>query len=286
MVIDFRVQPPHRSLTSLHFFRPRPEVEDPVHGNPFAHDRETPPSFEQRSMGLFLEEMDAAGIAHAVIVGQRAAPRWGNAENDDIAEVVGAHPGRFTGFGGVDPAVGNPLGEARHCIEELGLLGISLVTGWSEPSVHDDDFRLMPMYAWCAERGVPVVITSSHFIGPDMMHAHPVHIQRVALAFPDLPIIVGHAGWPWTAAAVSLAMRCTNVYLMPEFYMYLPSMPGARDYVDAANGFLRHRMLYSSCYPSNSLAKALSHFDALPLTDGARECLLRRNAERLLNRAS
>ena len=93
------------------------------------------------------------------------------------------------------------------------------------------------------------MITSSHVIGPDMSYAMPEHIQRVALDFPQLTIIVGHACWPWTTQACALAMRCTNVYLMPEFYMHVPHMPGAQDYVDAANSYLSHRMLYSSCYP-------------------------------------
>ena len=42
------------------------------------------------------------------------------------------------------------------------------------------------------------MITSSHVIGPDMSYATPEHIQRVALDFPQLTIVVGHACWPWT----------------------------------------------------------------------------------------
>jgi predicted TIM-barrel fold metal-dependent hydrolase len=282
MVIDFRVQPPYGSLLDLHFFRPRPDEEDPVHGNPFVVDRETPPSFTHSSMDSFIDEMDEAGIDHAVIMGQRAATRWGNASNEDIAQLVADHPGRFTGFAGID-ASSDALEEARRACDGLGLSGIALVPGWSDPPVVDDDDRLMPLYEWCAERGIPVSVTASHFIGPDMLHAHPVHIQRVALAFPELKLIVAHGGWPWTTAAVALAMRSTNVYLMPDFYLYLPHMPGARDYVDAANGFLKHRMLYSSCYPSNSLRNALAHLGKLSLSDDAREHLVWRNARRLLD---
>jgi predicted TIM-barrel fold metal-dependent hydrolase len=69
---------------------------------------------------------------------------------------------------------------------------------------------------------------------------------------------------------------------MPEFYMYVAGTPGARDYVDAANGFLSHRMLYSSCFPTRSLHQALDDFRALPLREETREQLLWRNAARLL----
>ena len=123
----------------------------------------------------------------------------------------------------------------------------------------------MRVYEACAALGVPVVITSSHFIGPDMDHARPVHIQRAALALPEVTFIAGHACWPWSTQAVALAMRCPNVYLMPEFYWYLPEMPGAADYVGAANTFLRPRTLFSSCYPSRTVAEAVDHVRALPL---------------------
>lgn len=283
MVIDFRVQPPYRSLLNMHFYRPRPEVDDPVHGNPFAGGRETPPSFTELSLDLFLDEMTDAGIDRSVIVGQRAAEIWGNTSNSDIADLVTSHPTKFVGFGGVDASADDPLADTHDAIEALGLTGIALLPGWGDPPIQDDAEVLMPVYEYCSSNGIPVIVTSSHFIGPDMLHAHPVHLQHVAMSFPDLTLIVGHAGWPWTMAAIALAMRCHNVYLMPEFYMYLPHMPGAQDYVDAANGFLKHRMLYSSCYPSNSLANALSHFRALPLTEDAQEHLLWRNAERLLD---
>jgi predicted TIM-barrel fold metal-dependent hydrolase len=282
MVIDFRVQPPHRSLLDLHFFRARPTMEDPVHGNPFVVGRETPPSFDASSLALFVGEMEESDVGHAVIMGQRGAERWGNASNEDIAQIIAEYPGRFTGFGGIDPN-GDVLADAKYAIEVLGLSGIALVPGWGDPPVVDDADQLLGLYEWCSLNGVPVSVTASHFIGPDMLHSHPVHLQRVAQQFPALTLIVAHGGWPWTTAACSLAMRCTNVYLMPDFYMYLPNMPGANDYVDAANGFLKHRMLYSSCYPSNSLKQALAHFRALPLSDDALEHLLFKNADRLLS---
>ena len=256
-----------------------------MHGNPFVVGRETPPSFHQSSLDLFVEEMGASEVTHGVIMGQRAATKWGNASNDDIAQIVSQHSGLFSGFAGVEPN-GDALAEAKRAIEELGLSGIALVPGWADPPVADDADELMGLYAWCESAGVPVSITASHFIGPDMLHSHPVHVQRVAMEFPELTLIVAHGGWPWTRAAIALAMRCTNVYLMPDFYMYLPNMPGAQDYVDAANGFLKHRMLYSSCYPSNSLRQALAHFRSLSLSEDAMEHLLFRNARRLLGKVA
>ena len=105
---------------------------------------------------------------------------------------------------------------------------------------------------------------------------------QLALDLPGLTIIVGHACWPWTTQACALAMRCTNVYLMPDFYMHVPHMPGAGDYVGAANTYLSHRMLYSSCFPTRPLGQAVDDFRELPLAPEAQENLLWRNGARLL----
>jgi len=282
MIIDFRVQPPYKSFLGIHFFRPRPAVEDLVTGNPFAVSRITPPSFEQQSIELFVQEMDEAGIDLAVITGQHTGPTGRSASNDDIAELVQRYPGRFAGFGGIDPREPDAVTEVRRCIETLGCRGIAMLPGWSTPPLRDDDEAVYPIYETCRDLGVPVVITSSHYIGPDMTYSLPIHIQKVAFDFPELTLIVGHASWPWTLQICAVAMRCTNVYLMPEFYMYIPDMPGAEDYVKAANSYLAYRMLYSSCYPSRSLGQALAEFKALPLKSEVQENLLSRNGARLL----
>jgi predicted TIM-barrel fold metal-dependent hydrolase len=280
-IVDFRVQPPYKSFLDLYFFRQR-SPDDLAKGNAFAFGRGPNPSFEQRSMPTFIDELDAAGIEHAVIVGQRAAARWGSVDNEHIAELVRADPQRFSGFAGIDATDADAVGQVRRAIEKHGCRGIAVVPGWSEPALRDDDPPLLRVYEACAALDAPVVVTSSHFIGPDMEHARPVHLQRAASAVPEATFIVGHACWPWTAQAVALAMRCPNVYLMPEFYWYLPQIPGAADYVGAANTFLRHRTLFSSCYPSRTVAEALAAVQALPLEDASIGPVFGDNARRLL----
>lgn len=281
-VIDFRVQPPYGSLLDMHFFRDTRGDDDPDTRLPFGADRARNPSKEERSIDLFLTEMEAAGIEHSVIVGQRASEKWGIVANDDISALVKDHPGRFTGFAGIDPSEADAVELVSRAVELQGLRGVSLLPGWNEPPLADDDPAVMRVYERCVALGAPVIVTASHYIGRDMNHSHPVHLQHVVEAFPELTLIVGHGSWPWTTAATALAMRYPNVYLMPEFYMYTPNMPGAADYVAAANSFLMERTLYSSCYPSRALGEAIQLFRALPLSDDAQEHAMRLNGRRLL----
>jgi uncharacterized protein len=282
MIIDFRVQPPFGSFLEIYFYRRRPAVQDPVTFDPWSIGRRESASYRERSVELFVEEMDELGIDLAVIMGQRSGPAWGSVSNDDIGELLRRFPDRFAGFAGVDPHDRGATDEVRRSVEDLGCRGISVLPGWSDPPLHDDDRAVYPIYETAAALEIPVMVTSSHWIGPDMSYAMPEYLQRVAFDFPQLTIIVGHACWPWTTQACALGMRCANVYLMPEFYMYYADMPGADDYVRAANSFLSHRMLYSSCFPTRSLAEALEAFRGLPLTPESQELLLWRNGARLL----
>lgn len=282
MIIDFRVQPPYRSFLGIHFFRPRPVKEDPIAGNPFGKGRWPIPSFEQQSIELFVKEMDEAGIDVAVIMGQRTGKRGGNAENDDVADLVARYPGRFVGFAGVDPMDEGAVVELHRCVENLGCRGIAITPGWSDPPLYDDAGQVYPIYQACLDLNVPVMITSSHYIGADMTYSMPTHIQKVAIDFPELTIIVGHGCWPWTIQACAMAMRCSNVYLMPEIYLLPPNMPGADDYVRAANSFLSHRMLYSSCYPTLTIQQAMEGLLALSLSPVSQENILWHNGARIL----
>jgi predicted TIM-barrel fold metal-dependent hydrolase len=286
MIVDFRIQPPYKSFLGIHFYRPRPRDVDPIKSNSFDLTRRPVRSFETQDMGDFVREMDEAGVDVGVIMGQKAADRWGSADNEHVAELVEQYPGRFYGFGGVDPMRPGAVAETRRCIEDLGCRGVSILPGWSDPPLYDDDGRVYPIYEMCNELGAMVMITSSHWIGADMSYSMPVHIMKVALDYPDLTIIVGHGCWPWTTQACAMAMRCNNVYLMPEFYMYIPNMPGAGDYVQAANGYLAYRMLFSSCYPSRAFGQALEEFWQLPIEPASQALLLGENGARLLGLTS
>jgi predicted TIM-barrel fold metal-dependent hydrolase len=282
MIIDFRVQPPFKSFLDIYFYRKRPAVQDPVKFNAFSIGRRESASYVNRSIELFVEEIDASSIDLAVIQGQRSGPKWGSVSNDDIGELIRRYPDHLAGFAGVDPRDPDPPGEIRRSIQELGCRGISVLPGWSDPPLHDDDRLVYPIYETAAELEIPVMITSSHVIGPDMSFAMPEYVQRVALDFPQLTFIIGHACWPWTVQACALAMRCQNVYLMPEIYMHVPDMPGADDYVTAANGYLSHRMLYSSCFPTRSLEQALGDFRNLAISPESQALMLGVNGARIL----
>jgi len=68
-------------------------------------------------------------------------------------------------------------------------------------------------------------------------------------------VVVTHGGWPWVVPIISVALRRPNVYLAPDMYLY--GFPGCMEYVEAANGKLRDKLIFASGYPFVSIGAAL-----------------------------
>ena len=275
MIVDFRVRPPYKSFLTCHIFRPRPPIADPVKVPGLAIGRPPMPSFELRSWEVFLREVDDARIDHAVVMGRQSAGDFGWVSNDDVAEIVRGYAGRFIGFAGIDPSKpADAVREVKRAITELGFRGVSMEPGWCTPPLYPDDPLIDPVYEVCQQLGAICAITASIFVGPDLSYSDPIHIQRVALRYPNLRIAVSHACWPHVPTMLGVAMQCLNVYLVPDFYGYIPNMPMALEYARAANYYLGHRMLYASSYPVRPLGQSIDEFRRLPLEpDVMRRCL-------------
>jgi predicted TIM-barrel fold metal-dependent hydrolase len=279
MAIDFRVRPPFKGFRTAFGRKADPSLSDEV------------------LIERFLARLDEGGITRAVAVGRTVA---GDAKrpdtiipNEDVADLVRAYPHRFDGFGSVDVRnIPRALDEIDK-IAGLGLKGVAFDSPWSNPPQYDDDETLFPLYERSKQRGLIAAITSSGFIGPDISYSNPVHIHRVANAFPELTIVVPHGSWPWTTqiAAVlvqSKLLGASNIYILPDVYLNPPGVPGRKDYIDIANWTfvgqkLFDRVLFASSFPAQDPADAARDFgriDEIP-TD-IRNAILSGNAERLL----
>jgi len=279
MVIDFRLRPPYKSFLKLAIWNTQASL-----ANPSRYGVDPAPSVMQESMDLLFKEMDEAGVTRGVVLGRQCPAPYGFIPNDEVAELVQKYPDRFVGFGSVGSmtSVREMVQEAERCIADLKLKGIQIEPGWQSPPLHCDDGIWYPVYAKCAELGVPVTITTSIYAGPDISYAVPDHIQRVARDFPNLTIIVPHGAWPWANQMVAVSFALKNVWLSPDFYGHIANMPGKEDYAHAADYFLTDRLLYGSAYPARPLKESIAEFRALNLSKDAEEKALWKNAANLL----
>ena len=281
-VIDFRTRPPYKSFLKTRLFPKKQVWPDAPTTGPENINHGNLQSAEQMSFDLFLGEMEDAGISLGIVHG-RQSQEYGIVSNDEIAELVQAYPDKFLGFAGIsleDPK--KAIAEIRRTVKEYGFKGVALEPGWEVPSRFPDDERHNEVYDVINELGVVCSITSSIYLGPDMEYCHPKYIQRVAMKYPNMNIAIAHACWPYIQEVLGLAHMCSNVYLVPDFYGYIPNTPMADQLVRAANFYLKYRMIYASSYPVRALEQSVQDMGKLGFRADVYEQVMYENAKRLL----
>ncbi|MDE2789128.1 MAG: amidohydrolase family protein [Paracoccaceae bacterium] len=237
-----------------------------------------PASISQRSMPALFSEMDEVGIARGLAMGRHTATNaW--IPNDTIASLRREHGDRFWTFGGVGESTPlDNLMETMRCIEELNLDGIALDPGWLQPPLRVNDPAFYPVYAFCEARSVPVSVSMSINSGPDLSFCDPCTLQRVAMDFRTLRIVVSHASWPMVTPMLAVAAKLPNVWLIPDLYMNTPGLPGRTDFVEAArHPILCKKIIFGTAYPSQSLEASMSGFDEAGISEPNRDAILRTN---------
>jgi uncharacterized protein len=169
--------------------------------------------------------------------------------------------------------------ELRRCVTELGFKGLRMLPWlWDAPPT---DRRFYPLYAACVELGVPFCTQVGH-TGPlrPSEHGRPIpYIDQVAIDFPELVIVGGHIGYPWTEEMVAVARKHANVHIDTSAYTARRYPPELVRYLQSRGG--RRKVLFGSNFPMIAPEAALADLDALGLDDEARELFLGANARRV-----
>lgn len=274
-VIDMRLRPPAAGFEKLALYWDRPRIYPMTRDIGF----EPAPSYVNESFEQMLTEMDEAGIVTGVITGRQGSQRMGNIDNAEIETVVRQHPDRFIGMGGVDTGT---LDIARRHIQEIldsdFLRGAVIESGCADEPKYADDPDLDSIFGDCEDAGLPVLLMAGGNAGPDVTYSHPVQIDRIAARHPNLQIVAAHGSWPWVQVILGIAYRRRNVWVSPDMYLFLP---GWRDYVDAANGYLQDRFLFGTAYPALPFKETVERFLELPFREDVKMKLLFDNAQRL-----
>ena len=168
---------------------------------------------------MIVKDMDAAGIDKSVLL----AIDWGLARylsepklsiegiNKIYADAVKKHPQRLIAFAGIDPRRKNAPEMVEKFLGEWGMKGIKFHTA---AGFYPNDKACYPIYEKALRYGVPILLHTGEVLKPlYFKYCQPIYVQEVAMDFPDLPIILAHAGGCWYSEAVAICSNATNVYL-------------------------------------------------------------------------
>ena len=190
--------------------RTKPVVDADVHLSPDA-DGTTRIGMEE-----VLRRMDKSGVDRALIWLQPPYLRHVEPLNQYIFQAVTAHPDRFTGFGWVDPHLGQErcLNEIDRCLDDYGFAGIKLNGAQNDFRIDDQEMSL-PLVEKIASKGGVLAL----HVGADAYeNTHPYRAGNIAARYPELRILMVHMGGAsfsdLSFAAIETAMKYKNITMI------------------------------------------------------------------------
>lgn len=277
--------------------------------------------------GRRLEHMDTYGIERVVlslasngiqgIEDPDEATRVARMANDALAEVIAAHPDRYSGFGAValqDPSVA--AAEAVRAVRELGLKGV-LVNGYSDlPQScvrYYDDPACIPFWEAIDELSVPVYLHPRNppkdqrriYEGREELLGAPwafavetaTHALRLITSglfdrFPELTLILGHLGEQLPFALGRMDARIVNkrTYKLARsprevfrenFFVSTSGNAHTPSLLGLMLELGADRIMFALDYPFEEMAEVSEWFDDLPISEADRHKIGRGNASRL-----
>ena len=115
-------------------------------------------------------------------------------------------------FACFDPRRPDSTALLERAVKELGMVGLKVHPA---AGFFPNDRVVYPMYEKALELDIPVMVHT----GPEpkplySRHCQPVHVDDVAADFPDLDIVLAHAGLSaWWQEAAGIASVAPNVHL-------------------------------------------------------------------------
>jgi predicted TIM-barrel fold metal-dependent hydrolase len=245
-------------------------------------------SFTVDDLAAYYRERKMAAVAFTI--DQRDAPEDPTkASPMEIIERSRDHADVLIPFGSVDPARGaEAVAMARQQIE-AGARGFKFHP--TTQGFFPNDRAAYPVYEVIQEAGIPALFHSGQTgagagtrggSGFRLKYSNPIHLDDVAVDFPDLPIIIAHPSFPWQEEALSVATHKPQVYIdlsgwSPKYF--------APILVQYANTLLKNKMLFGTDFPILTPERWMADLEKTAIRDEVKPGIFKDNAAKLLGLA-
>jgi predicted TIM-barrel fold metal-dependent hydrolase len=175
-----------------------------------------PPGTPTELGDRWVMELDRHGVSRAALIASVPG------DVVSVAEAVAHHPHRFVGF-----FMHNPLGLDSEAALERAFEGLHMKAACLFPAMHGyrlDDEAVEKVFRSAAEhRGAVFVHCGVLTVGVrkklglpsrfDLRLGDPLAVARVALGFPQVPVIIPHFGAGFFREALMAADQCPTIHL-------------------------------------------------------------------------
>jgi predicted TIM-barrel fold metal-dependent hydrolase len=192
-----------------------------------------------------------------VVFGLQAKAAGVLVPNELIADYMRAHPERIIGWASVDPNEPDAIEQLDHAVNDLKLTGLKL--GPAYQRFDPTDHRHWPFFEKVQRLGIPIIwhqgaTFPSH---AKLRWATPLLLEDIAMAFPDIRMIVAHLGHPWEEDLVALIRKAPNMYADISAVHYRPwrywqAMVTAMEYG------VTNKLLLASDFPSATIDQVIA----------------------------
>jgi predicted TIM-barrel fold metal-dependent hydrolase len=207
--------------------------------------------------------------------------------NEEVAELATEHSDVVIPFASIDPARGQAgVRAARRLITGYGVRGFKFHP--NTQAFFPNDRTAYPLYEVIAEAGLIALFhTGQTGVGARtpggggirLKYSNPMHVDDVAVDFPDLKIILAHPSFPWQEEALAVATHKPNVYIDLSGWSpkYFPPI-----LVRYANSLLRDKVMFGSDFPVITPDRWRKDFAELDIKPEVRDLIMKGNAATLL----
>jgi len=241
-----------------------------------------------RSPKAFLEFLDVSGVERVGLINYPSPDLMGftAATNDFVAKYCRENPQRLVAFGGVHPRFCADVDAEMTRLLQLGIrcLKVHPPHQMLAANAYRDGNAGQEIFYRGAEKENMLVMFhggTSIFPGARNVYADTMPIDDVAVDFPNLKIIIAHAGRPLhTETTFFLLRRHKNIHID------ISGIPPKRllDYLPRLDE-IANKTLWGTDWPSpgvTDMRKNIDDFLALPIAAPMKEAILFENAMRLL----
>jgi len=229
---------------------------------------------------LTVSYLKSQGVQYAVMLPDDSPATAGSIPTEAVIEYCRGQE-ILIPFANINPNIHyEPAQKLESYVKEYGAKGLKLYPSYQ--FFYPNEARLYPIYAKAQELDIPIIlhVGSSAFKGTRMKYCDPIHLDDVAVDFPNLKIIMAHSGRGfWYDKCFFLSRFHKNLYMditgLPpkKLLSYFPELD--------RNG---EKVIFGSDWPAvpAAIRENAEQIESLPLSSSTIEGILYRNAERIL----
>src|SRR5688500_6762926 len=163
---------------------------------------------------FFAEVLKRDGVQHAVVLPEHCPETSGNVRTETVLDICAQVPDFFIPFASVHPLLDADPADLLAGYVDRGARGLKLYPSYQ--FYYPNDRRVYPLYEVCSKARIPLLlhIGSSVIPGTRLKYCDPIHLDDVAVDFPDRDNVMAKCGRGfWYDSCAFLASHFRNVYI-------------------------------------------------------------------------